>query len=97
MAWEYANDTSVASTAKGLTDVGLTAGNIASADYLRITCTGADVRWRDDGTVPTATYGHIFQEDVTYEAKPTEMDYSKLELIVVSGTANVTVSIRYPS
>jgi len=30
-----------------------------------ISCEGADIRWTDDGTTPTAAVGHLLQTDAT--------------------------------
>lgn len=72
----------------GLTSAKALTGQ-AGARVALIEVEGADVRWRDDGTSPTASVGMVLLEDtgMVYVSDP-----SKLKFIEVSATAKVNVS-----
>lgn len=67
--------------------VGLTVP--AGAQYARIQCTAQAVRWRDDGTSPTATVGMILpvNTDLWYSG-----NLSAIEFIEASASAVLNVS-----
>lgn len=72
----------------GLTSAKALTGQ-SGARFCLIEVEGADVRWRDDGTSPTASVGMVIKADggIVYSADP-----SKLKFIEVSATAKVNVS-----
>ena len=57
----------VSTTAQDLSDMGFTAAQIAGARRLFITCSGGAIRYFLDGTTPTATYGEVCSNEITYE------------------------------
>lgn len=66
-----------------------TAAQIAGARMATITATGGNLRYRYDGTDPTASVGHLFLDGVT-----TEFDRpSDLIVIAESGTVAVTITL----
>lgn len=81
----------VSSSAIELTEApfSFTAAQVNGARMATITATGANLRYRYDGTDPTAAIGHLFLDGVT-----TEFD-RPADLIVIadSGTAAVTITL----
>jgi hypothetical protein len=63
----------------------------AGANYALIRCTGADVRWRDDGTAPTALAGYPLAvgEELQYDAVT---GLANLRFIEQSASAEISVS-----
>lgn len=54
-----------------------------------IQCTGKDVRWRDDGTAPTATVGMVL---VVGDTLAYDGDLTKIQFIETSASAVLNVS-----
>jgi hypothetical protein len=80
----------ITDTAKTLAVYGFTAAEIAQADMALITVE-ADVRYRLDGTAPTASVGHIIKAQVDTEVRGYAL-LDALQLIRVGGS-NVTAFI----
>ena len=61
------------------------------ANFALIRCTGGNVRWRDDGGVPTATTGQPLNvgEELTYDAV---LGLPELRFIEQSATAEVSIT-----
>lgn len=53
------NNATVSNTALELTDVGFTAAEVKAADRMRVTVETNAIRYRYDGTAPTASVGHL--------------------------------------
>jgi len=62
------------------------------ANYAMVRCTGGDVRWRDDGGVPTATVGYPLAagDELRYDSRT-----GLAALQFVGQTADAEVSILY--
>lgn len=74
------------------TSVGLTVpATVAEANFALIRCSTNDVRWRDDGTDPTATVGVPLKANETLEYD------GRLRVIefIRSGAADATLDITY--
>ncbi len=56
------NKLTVSSASVGLTNAGFTAAEIVRAHHAVVTIDGADIRYRDDGTAPDATTGHLIYD-----------------------------------
>ena len=75
---------------------GLTAGKLVVAGYedsirVWVTVEDADVRYRLDGSDPTASVGHRVYDGGTLEVEGMT-NLSRLKFIAVSGTAKVSIS-----
>lgn len=80
----YQQVTSITSTAKGLTVPANTGAN-----YAVIRVAGANLRWRDDGTAPTATVGVPLNigEVLNYDG-----NLAAVQFIAQAGTGSLDVS-----
>ncbi len=85
----YGQLTCSASTLLSSISVGGTAGIPRGATQALIQCTGAAVRWRDDGTAPTTTTGNSLAVGATMIFTG---DLYALRFIQVASTAVVDVS-----
>lgn len=66
-----------------------TATQLQNASKITITATGGNLRYRYDGSDPTASVGHLFLDGVT-----TEFDRPQdLRVIAESGTVAVTATL----
>lgn len=61
------------------------------AGYTVIRCATANVRWRDDGTAPTATVGMPLNvgEELDYDGDPSTLKFIR------SGAADATLDISF--
>lgn len=53
------NNATISSTALTLEDVGFSAAEVSAANRMRLTVETAAIRYRYDGTSPTASVGHL--------------------------------------
>lgn len=86
----------VSNTAQDLTDFGFTTAQIAGCRRMFITGTGAHLRYFFSGETPTASFGHIFQDGVTYEqdASLGNVNIPKLSIIREASTdVEVTITL----
>lgn len=60
-------------------------------DYALIRCSGAGIRYRDDGTSPTAAVGQWLNagETLTYEGDPAKLKFIR------SGATDATLDVSY--
>lgn len=66
-----------------------TSGMTTKANFALIVAEAQDVRWRDDGTAPTATIGMLLKTGVIFQY---DGDLSKIKFIETAGSAKVNVS-----
>lgn len=66
-----------------------TSGMTTKANFALIVAEAQDVRWRDDGTDPTATVGMLLKTGVIFQY---DGDLSKIKFIETAGSAKVNVS-----
>ena len=66
-----------------------TSGMTTKANFALIVAEAQDVRWRDDGTDPTATIGMLLKTGVIFQY---DGDLSKIKFIETAGSAKVNVS-----
>jgi len=81
----------VAGTAVAFTAAKLAVASKEKAIRAWVTVAGADVRYRVDGTAPTAAVGHAVENGGTIEIEG-QTNLERFRIIAQSGTATVTVS-----
>lgn len=74
----------------GATVVGLTVP--AGAVYAYIQADGGDLRWRDDGTAPSDTVGHVLADGVVYWRAA---NLRKIQFRENAGGSGTAINISY--
>lgn len=69
----------------------LTATNKEAAIRAWVSVVGGDIRYRCDGTAPTASIGHYVADGGTAEIEG-KTNLTRFQMIAASGTAAVTIS-----
>jgi hypothetical protein len=91
----YANNTdTISSTARTMSDVGFTAAELADADQATFIVTGDAIRFRYDGTAPTATVGFYLPADATPLVVVGNADIRRLQFIRVTTDAELYISLE---
>jgi hypothetical protein len=87
----------ISSTAKALTDspFSITQANVDAAAFVRISCDTQPARYTYDGTVPTASVGHILPVNTTIEIAGAN-NIRNLQFIRQGGS-DATVSVTLES
>lgn len=63
---------------------------IAGVDYVIVQPESQNIRWRDDGTAPTASVGHLIVANQTYVF--TRSQFARLRFIETAASATVNVT-----
>lgn len=86
--------TITSSTAQSLTDLGFTAAQVARANRVIITGSGGNLRYYDNGTTPTSSAGHFFNDGITYDAEAGVDGASPAALEMIAESASVSVTVE---
>lgn len=86
--------TTAPTTGTALGGAGQASGQLQAPGLVLLQAEGQNIRWTDDGTVPTATLGTILY--VGADPFPYSGDLSRLKFIQVAATATLNVSYYGP-
>ena len=75
------------------TAIGFTSATFGNADVAEVTLDGADIRFRLDGTAPTASVGHLLRDGDVLTIR-NQTDIANFSAIRNAG-ANATISVSY--
>lgn len=95
IALSYNSDTAISTTAKTLIDVGFAITQIDNTIRMRLTVEGQPVRYRYDGTAPTASEGHplIATDELIISGQQNIEQFQ----IIRSGASDATIRVTLES